>query len=336
MEENKKKFKLSKSDNESKDKSKFKLSKSEEEQKEPSKFNLTKSAEEPQKFDLGKKEEEPKGTSKVNITKIPEEKLRDDQSHSKEPGKATITSTQKHEKKKSKMPVFAWIIAAVVILVIGIYFITKNSGSSDQSTAVTEQAPINQQPDQKISSPSNTPGTDKPTGAQISDAAGTQTGTPGQTTESSAVAKPVQGATEGAANQSQQAQPDKTKEEGQSDSKPAATSASNIPYKFNETYQVYQFPFNESKYTQSDPELDKLVQSLATNPNMKISISAFSDNIGDPAYNQYLSDQRAKSIRDYIVSKGIDAKRITHKGKGISTKYPKAADNRRAEFILTE
>ncbi len=57
-------------------------------------------------------------------------------------------------------------------------------------------------------------------------------------------------------------------------------------------------------------ELDKLVQVMTENPKMIIKIESHTDSRGKRAYNKYLSDQRAKSTRDYIISKGIDAHRI--------------------------
>jgi outer membrane protein OmpA-like peptidoglycan-associated protein len=122
---------------------------------------------------------------------------------------------------------------------------------------------------------------------------------------------------------------------------PAATNSpvqnvASIPYSKNEAYKVYLFQFNEFNYSQADPELDKLAEVLKQNPTIKISISAFTDNVGNENYNTELSGLRAKSIRDYLVSKGIDAGRMKYQGKGISTKYENKAENRRAEFTLSE
>jgi outer membrane protein OmpA-like peptidoglycan-associated protein len=107
-----------------------------------------------------------------------------------------------------------------------------------------------------------------------------------------------------------------------------------IPYKQNETYKVYQFPFGKGKYSQPDPELDNLAKVLTDNPDVKIQIFAYTDNVGSVASNQILSQTRAKAIYDYLVSKGIDKGRLSYQGKGISTKYNSDAENRRAEFVL--
>ncbi len=63
-------------------------------------------------------------------------------------------------------------------------------------------------------------------------------------------------------------------------------------------------------------ELDRIVQMLFTNSSLKISINVYTDSDGDNNDNLKLSEERAKSVRDYIVSKGIDSKRLFYKGFG--------------------
>jgi len=126
-----------------------------------------------------------------------------------------------------------------------------------------------------------------------------------------------------------------------SNNNPATTKSSlpgnsNIPYKANETYPVYQFPFGASDYSAANPELDKLADVLKKNSVLNISISAYTDDVGGEAINRNLSVKRAKSIRDYLINKGIDAGRIKYEGKGISTKFAIKAENRRAEFVLID
>jgi len=116
--------------------------------------------------------------------------------------------------------------------------------------------------------------------------------------------------------------------------KSSLSGNSNIPYKANETYPVYQFPFGASDYSAANPKLDKLADVLKKNPALNISISAYTDDVGGEAINRNLSVKRAKSIRDYLINKGIDAGRIKYEGKGISTKFANKAQNRRAEFSL--
>lgn len=77
------------------------------------------------------------------------------------------------------------------------------------------------------------------------------------------------------------------------------------------------FDLNKSTLRkESFVELNKLVAFLNDNPNVQIEISGHTDSRGNN--NQVLSEDRAQSVYEYVVSKGIDAKRMTHKGYGSS------------------
>lgn len=65
-------------------------------------------------------------------------------------------------------------------------------------------------------------------------------------------------------------------------------------------------------------ELNKLVEILKENPQIKIELSAHTDNRGSDAYNQRLSQERAQAAVDYIISQGIDRDRLTARGYGAS------------------
>ena len=65
-------------------------------------------------------------------------------------------------------------------------------------------------------------------------------------------------------------------------------------------------------------ELDQLVSLMNENPEMKVELGSHTDSRGTVQYNQKLSQLRAQAAVDYIVSKGIDKKRITGKGYGKS------------------
>ncbi|MCC9165296.1 OmpA family protein [Pontibacter harenae] len=86
-------------------------------------------------------------------------------------------------------------------------------------------------------------------------------------------------------------------------------------------------------------ELDKLVQILVDNPRISIELSSHTDARGSDAYNQDLSQRRAESAVEYIISKGIDRSRITARGYGESRPVVRNAQteaqhqrNRRTEF----
>ena len=93
-------------------------------------------------------------------------------------------------------------------------------------------------------------------------------------------------------------------------------------------------------------ELDKLVQVMREYPSMVIRIESHTDSRGTATYNKYLSDRRAKSTREYIISKGIESRRIeSAKGFGeerllngcngkIKCTEQEHFRNRRSEFII--
>lgn len=95
-------------------------------------------------------------------------------------------------------------------------------------------------------------------------------------------------------------------------------------------------------------ELNKLVEVMTEYPSMKIKIESHTDVRGNDAYNKYLSDKRAKSTRDYVVSKGIDATRIVSAigygeerllnecKNGVRCSREKHQLNRRSEFIIVD
>lgn len=104
------------------------------------------------------------------------------------------------------------------------------------------------------------------------------------------------------------------------------------------------FEFNKSNITQEGAfELDKLVEVLNKYPEMVIFAKSHTDSKGSDKYNMSLSERRAKSTVQYVVSKGILAERITGKGFGESELKvacgesctdEQNAQNRRSEFMI--
>ena len=85
-------------------------------------------------------------------------------------------------------------------------------------------------------------------------------------------------------------------------------------------------------------ELDKVVQLLKENPTIKIEIDGHTDNVGKPADNLTLSNNRAKAVINYFLYKGITADRLSSKGFGETkpvadnTSEQGRAKNRRTEL----
>ncbi|HRB24183.1 MAG TPA: OmpA family protein, partial [Ferruginibacter sp.] len=77
-------------------------------------------------------------------------------------------------------------------------------------------------------------------------------------------------------------------------------------------YEVNSFKLSPESQT----ELDNLVTLLNENPGIKIEISGHTDNVGKPADNLLLSNNRAKAVVNYLNSKKINATRLVAKGYG--------------------
>jgi outer membrane protein OmpA-like peptidoglycan-associated protein/tetratricopeptide (TPR) repeat protein len=109
--------------------------------------------------------------------------------------------------------------------------------------------------------------------------------------------------------------------------------------------QPIYFEYDKSNITQEGAaELDKLVQVMNDYPTMVIFAKSHTDQRGSDSYNLNLSDRRAKSTVQYLVSKGIAKERIS--GQGFGESEPKVicdtcteeqhAQNRRSEFLIVK
>ena len=114
----------------------------------------------------------------------------------------------------------------------------------------------------------------------------------------------------------------------------------------NKTFVLENIYYDLDKYIirpDAAVELDKLVAILQDNPTLKIELGSHTDARASNAYNNTLSQNRAKSAVEYIVSKGIDTSRMTYKGYGETLLIVKNAKteeehqrNRRTEFKILE
>jgi len=101
------------------------------------------------------------------------------------------------------------------------------------------------------------------------------------------------------------------------------------------------FDFNKASLRpESKTELENLIKLMNDNPNIKIEISGHADNIGSSAYNQKLSESRAKAVVDYLIEHGIERSRLSHMGYGFDKPIaPNDTEegrqiNRRVEFKI--
>ena len=92
----------------------------------------------------------------------------------------------------------------------------------------------------------------------------------------------------------------------------------------------------------SFPVLDELVAYLKRKEDDRIEIGGHTDNVGSAASNLKLSQERANSVRDYLITKGIDSARLVAKGYGMSQPIADnktaagKAENRRTEVTILE
>ena len=113
--------------------------------------------------------------------------------------------------------------------------------------------------------------------------------------------------------------------------------------KFSGVVKGIQFDFAKATIRpESNKLLDEAVKVLAQYPELRISISGHTDNVGDAQTNLELSQARAQSVKDYLVSKGVDTSRIETRGAGANEPVADNAtdkgrqENRRIEFKLLQ
>jgi outer membrane protein OmpA-like peptidoglycan-associated protein len=88
--------------------------------------------------------------------------------------------------------------------------------------------------------------------------------------------------------------------------------------------------------------IDEVYAVLVENPTVTIEIQGHTDNQGKPDYNLKLSQDRADSVRKYLLKKGIESSRLTAKGYGMTMPIESndseagRSKNRRVEFVRTD
>ncbi|HQW92025.1 MAG TPA: OmpA family protein [Ferruginibacter sp.] len=92
-----------------------------------------------------------------------------------------------------------------------------------------------------------------------------------------------------------------------------------VPIEIGQVFRLNNVFFDFDKYDlrpESYVELDRVVGFLNEYPNIEIEMSAHTDSKGADDYNMTLSDNRARSVMDYIISRGIAKTRIISQGYG--------------------
>lgn len=113
--------------------------------------------------------------------------------------------------------------------------------------------------------------------------------------------------------------------------------------KVGEAYTINDILYPTNSYTLSSRSkfiLDGFARFLKENPTISVSINGHTDDVGDDAANLTLSENRAQGVKDYLISKGISAKRLNSHGFGeTQPKLPNdseaaRAKNRRTDFVI--
>jgi OOP family OmpA-OmpF porin len=103
--------------------------------------------------------------------------------------------------------------------------------------------------------------------------------------------------------------------------------------------------FDTDKWDVTDEDkaiLDPVAESLKANPGTKVEVQGHTDSTGADKHNMDLSEKRAHSVRDYLISKGVAETQLTWKGYGetkpIADNKTKEgrAKNRRTELDKVE
>jgi outer membrane protein OmpA-like peptidoglycan-associated protein len=105
---------------------------------------------------------------------------------------------------------------------------------------------------------------------------------------------------------------------------------------------LYGIHFETAKATilpDSESVLSEVAKMLQQNPDVKVSVEGHTDNVGNAAANQTLSEKRAQAVVTWLTSHGIDASRLKAKGWGSSKPIEEnstedgRAKNRRVELV---
>ncbi|HWN70676.1 MAG TPA: OmpA family protein [Haliangium sp.] len=111
-----------------------------------------------------------------------------------------------------------------------------------------------------------------------------------------------------------------------------------------EIRQAVQFEFGKAVLLdESKGLLDEVAGIIKEHPDIKkVRVEGHTDNVGGKSFNQRLSQQRAQSVREYLISQGVEPKRLLAQGYGMDKPIDTndteegRAKNRRVEFNIVE
>ncbi|MCC9073714.1 DUF5723 family protein [Flavobacterium sp. F-65] len=104
-------------------------------------------------------------------------------------------------------------------------------------------------------------------------------------------------------------------------------------------FETGKATLSKAKKEETSKRLEAIKEILKNYPNAKFAINGHTDNVGNPKFNQKLSETRAKAVKDYLIAKGVHSANLTSQGFGASkpVKSNKTAagraENRRTEIV---
>lgn len=95
------------------------------------------------------------------------------------------------------------------------------------------------------------------------------------------------------------------------------------------------FAFNSAALAMPQPKLDKIVLGLKTDMRVNnVVITGYADRIGSSSYNLNLSEQRANSVKIYLMDRGIDSSRMSAVGRGEENPVVSCNQKKRVDLIV--
>lgn len=94
------------------------------------------------------------------------------------------------------------------------------------------------------------------------------------------------------------------------------------------------FAFDKARVKGPVAELDEIAEAMKREPAIdQVRITGYTDRIGSKEYNQKLSETRARAVKDYLVSRGVEARRLVAVGKGMADPVVQCDNQDRADLI---
>lgn len=120
-----------------------------------------------------------------------------------------------------------------------------------------------------------------------------------------------------------------------------AGAVSHEPLILEKVTLYFNFEFNSAAIDPGSTQyLEDLSKALLDNPELKIKLEGHTDNVGSEKFNLRLSLERAKAVKEYLISKGVEASRVEVEGKGMTEPLnanqteAEKAKNRRVELEI--